>query len=255
MHLFRFFSTLHASMALLCPIHSASTIKRKCRKISEFPSSSLSTNPVYQLPPGSGKTWRISTKYWSLPKDEDDDSRNETLQDSKTVEKKLQKSTKSDEQTQNMLVSLLQNTDLLEVRLDATLCAIFGMARFLLYDLTLPRKEIPVMEIVDVVAVLDAFSSAAVLALLWSIAGVAIGLFETTNSKHDIDDSYDLTLLIQLMGTTAFSVPLWIFIEKLCHWPVSAGLDGASLLYAMLLSSLGVLGTMLIGRTLSRFLP
>ncbi|CAJ1941213.1 unnamed protein product [Cylindrotheca closterium] len=223
---------------------------RKLGKISECQSSSLSTNPVHQfLPPGT--TWPTYTKYWALPRDEDNDSQNEALQDSTSIENtKLQKNTKIDEQTQNMLVSLLRNTDLLEVRLDATLCAIFGMARFLLYDLTLPRKKIPGMEIVDVVAVLNTFSSAAVLAILWSIAGVAIGLFDTrTNSKDDP------TLLIQLIGTTAFSVPLWVFVEKVCHWPISAGLESASLVYAMLLSSLGVLGTMLIARTLSRFLP
>jgi len=90
---------------------------------------------------------------------------------------------------------------------------------------------------------------------LWSIAGIGTGLFDETVANGETNSWYDFSLLSQLFGTTAFSVPLWIFIEKICHWPISAGLTGVYLLQAMILSSLGVLGTMLIGRTISRFLP
>mmetsp|Transcript_11658 Transcript_11658/g.28043 ORF Transcript_11658/g.28043 Transcript_11658/m.28043 type:complete len:92 (-) Transcript_11658:253-528(-) len=72
--------SLHPSMAFLCPIHSASF-----RKISECQPSSLSTNPVYPLSPTSGLPLSISTKCWSLPKN-DDDSQNETLQGGKNIE-------------------------------------------------------------------------------------------------------------------------------------------------------------------------
>lgn len=182
------------------------------------------------------------TKCWSLPENENDSQKK-----SQDVDRRIDSS-----KEENTLGALLKNTDLLEVRLDATLCAIFVMGRFLLYDMTLPPKQVPGLETTDVVAVLDTFSSAGALAILWSISGIGVGLFDTSS---DASNNNDLGLLTRLFGTTALSVPLWILIEKLCHWPISAGLDGSSLPEAMLLSSLGVLGTMLIGRTMSRFLP
>lgn len=138
----------------------------------------------------------------------------------------------------------LATADWLEVRLDSTLCAIHVLARFLIFDLTLPRKEIPGYEIVDVVAVLDTFSSAGTLAILWTLAGLVTGLFQDTSNSA------------RLAMTTVLAAPIWIIAEQAFSTPLTVGAAGdMSLLQAMVLGSAGVFGTMLIGRTASRFLP
>jgi hypothetical protein len=137
----------------------------------------------------------------------------------------------------------LAEADWLEVRLDATLCAILVLARFLIVDLTLPRKEIPGYEMVDVVGVLDTFSSAGTLAILWILSGLITRLFQDTSNTG------------RLAATTVLAAPLWILAERAFDRYIFAGVEDASLWQAMILGSLGVFGTMLIGRAASNFLP
>jgi hypothetical protein len=151
-------------------------------------------------------------------------------------------SPQDDDGDDDWIAKRLAEADWLEVRLDATLCAIHVLAQFLMVDLTLPRKEIPGYEIVDVVAVLDTFSSAGTLAILWILSGLATRLFQDTSNTG------------RLVATAFLAAPLWILVERAFYRPISAGVEDASLWQAMVLGSLGVFGTMLIGRTASNFL-
>lgn len=64
---------------------------------------------------------------------------------------------------------------------------------------------------------LDTFSSAGMLAMLWRLAGIGTGMFDTSKSTNDDDDdSVDASLLLKWFGTTALSVPLWILVERTC---------------------------------------
>jgi hypothetical protein len=143
----------------------------------------------------------------------------------------------------DFLSQRIAKADWLEVRLDATLCVTFALARFLIFDMTLPRKVVPGFEIVDVVAVLDTLSSAGALAILWILAGLLTGLFQDTSNYS------------RLIATSVISGPLWILLERAFQWPISAGSDGFVLLQIMGICTIGVFGTMFIGRSISRFLP
>ena len=142
----------------------------------------------------------------------------------------------------------IERANWIEVREDATLCAIHVLARFLIYDISLPSKEIPGFEIVDVVAVLDTFSSAGVLAMLWTLNGVFVtGLFAPN------DDEYKNAYSSRLVATTLLSVPLWITVEWVNHWPISGGIGGIGEIDGflfLLLGCVGVFGTMVLGRSL-----
>jgi hypothetical protein len=125
-----------------------------------------------------------------------------------------------------------------EIRLDATLTACHTLARFLAYDITLPPKALPGMELTDIVMLVDTFTSALVLAIIWTVAGLLTRLFE---------DSQNWSRLLQ---TTAMAAPLWLLLELTLGWPAAAG-DGPA---RFLVGSLGLLATMGLGRIVSSFL-
>jgi hypothetical protein len=138
----------------------------------------------------------------------------------------------------NSFSLLLQNrwtaADLVELRLDATLVACHVLARFLVYDLTLPAKDVPGMEVTDVIQRLDTFTSAMVLAVLWIFVGLVVTrLFEDAQSWR------------RLAGTTALAAPLWLLLELVLHWPAAPSSSGIE---HVLVGSLGLLGTMSLGR-------
>jgi len=125
-----------------------------------------------------------------------------------------------------------------EIRLDATLTACHTLARFLAYDITLPPKALPGMELTDIVMLVDTFTSALVLAIIWTVAGLLTRLFE---------DSQNWSRLLQ---TTAMAAPLWLLLELTLGWPAAAR-DGPA---RFLVGSLGLLATMGLGRIVSSFL-
>jgi hypothetical protein len=125
--------------------------------------------------------------------------------------------------------------DVLEIRLDATLVACHVLARFLVYDLTLHKvKEVPGIEVTDAIQLLDTFTSATVLAVLWIFVGLMVTrLFEDASSWK------------RLVGTTALAAPVWLVLELVLHWPAAPSSSGIE---HVLVGSLGVLGTMSLGR-------
>lgn len=128
--------------------------------------------------------------------------------------------------------------DQVEVRLDATLVSCHTLARFLSYDMALPPKEVPAWEIADVVSIIDTFTSALILAILWTVAGLVTRLFEDTTNWS------------RLLQTTAIAAPLWLSLELLLGWP-AAGDDGVE---RIVLGALGLLATMSLGRLVPTFL-
>jgi len=128
--------------------------------------------------------------------------------------------------------------DFLEIRLDATLASIYVLSRFLVYDVTTGIKKVPGYELQDVIMLLDTFSSAIVLSILWTVAGTCTQIFEPQYQQS--------TSRIAL--TTLLAAPLWIYVEILLHWPPS-GIDYANN-YLILLStgSIGLFVIMAFGR-------
>lgn len=138
--------------------------------------------------------------------------------------------------------------DILEIRLDATLVTCHVLARFLCYDLTLPAKDVPGLNVADVVALLHTFSSAALLCLLWTAAGLIVRLFENV---HDF---------AKIAETVLLAAPIWILLEQMLGWsytPATVSMQTGYMtsldvmLEQVILGAVGLLATM----TLSRLVP
>lgn len=128
--------------------------------------------------------------------------------------------------------------DQLEIRLDVTLVSCHCLARFLTYDMTLPPKATPAMEVTDVISVIDTFTSALILATLWTAAGLVTRLFEDTTNWS------------RLLQTTALAAPLWLCLELVLGWPAA----GSGWTERIILGALGLLATMSLGRLVPTFL-
>lgn len=149
------------------------------------------------------------------------------------------KSDEPEEDIDNFWTHRLQAADKLEIRLDATLVSCHTLARFLSYDTTLPPKDMPGFEVADVIMILDTFTSAVVLSLFWTAAGLVTQIFE--------DDNESWGLLAQ---TTFLAAPPWLLMEILLGWPVAE--SGA--VERFVLGTLGLLATMSLSRLVPKFL-
>ena len=119
--------------------------------------------------------------------------------------------------TNNKISSILEQVDPLEIRLDATLLAIYVLCRFLFYDITTGVKQSPGWELHDVIMLLQTLSSAIVLSGLWTLVGVfGTGLFQ-----YDTTLDVDNELRKKLFTNAIISAPLWIVIEIVCGWPTA----------------------------------
>lgn len=133
--------------------------------------------------------------------------------------------------------------DLTEIRLDATLASCYVLCRFLLFDLTTGKKEIPGWELHDVTMLLQTCSSAILLSILWTTAGIFTRTFEKGNNQ-----SLDKTV-----ATAVVAAPLWLIGESLLGWP-PAGFDysnGIDLTTIVATGSIGLLSVMALGRALT----
>ena len=122
------------------------------------------------------------------------------------------------------------------------------LARFLCYDLTLPTKDVPGLNIADVIALLHTFSSAALLCLLWTAAGLIVRLFENVQDFEKI------------AKTVILAAPIWILLEQVLGWSFTVDTVSMQTGYVTSLDvmlehvSLGVVG-LLATMTLSRLVP
>ena len=126
----------------------------------------------------------------------------------------------------------------LEIRLDATVLACFVLSRFLIHDMSLPPKQVPGFEVQDIIMLLHTFSSAAVLAIFWTMVGLGTGLWQETNDTKN---------WIALVGTTGLVAPAWLVAEHALGWSMDMT-DGWQ---SIVVGSLGLFTTM----SLSRFVP
>ena len=145
----------------------------------------------------------------------------------------------------------------MEIRLDATLVAIHVLGRFLIYDLALPKKDIPKFEIPDVIAILNTFSSAGFLAILWTIVGLFVtGIFFEEIANEDGLGGNEVLDFVRLASTALLVTPVWIVAEIAFHWPpTGVGGNDVDIINAIILGFLGLLVTMSVGRVVNRYLP
>ena len=111
----------------------------------------------------------------------------------------------------------LSEIDPLEIRLDATLLAIYVLCRFLFYDVSTGAKDTPGWELHDVIMILQTFSSVIALSGVWTLVGCATGIF-----RYDYDASTsDVVWKKPLLTTAIISGPIWISIEVAFGWPTA----------------------------------
>ncbi|KAI2506768.1 hypothetical protein MHU86_7663 [Fragilaria crotonensis] len=103
--------------------------------------------------------------------------------------------------------SRLESADPVEIRLDATLAACHSLARYLAYDMSLPPKAIPGFEVADIVMLVNTFTSALVLAMIWTLVGLGTRLFEAATQEMQSWSRLALTTLV--------AGPLWLILELL----------------------------------------
>eukprot|EP00984_Skeletonema_dohrnii_P015801 scaffold6901_cov166-Skeletonema_dohrnii-CCMP3373.AAC.3 len=118
--------------------------------------------------------------------------------------------------TKHEIDSILEQVDPLEIRLDATLLAIYVLCRFLFYDVTTGVKQTPGWELHDAIMLLQTFSSAIVLSALWTLVGVfGTGLFQYDTTNDD-NNAWKKPLINAIIST-----PLWVLIEIALGWPTA----------------------------------
>lgn len=154
-----------------------------------------------------------------------------------TTSTQIKMSSSNDDEEANFWRDRIEAADPLEVRLDATLAMCHTLARFLSYDMTLTPKETPQLEVADLVLLVDTFTSAVVLALFWTVAGLLTKLFEDAQSWS------------RLTLTSLLAAPVWLGVETALGWP-AAGADGP-LYEHIIVGSIGLWGTMCLGRVVS----
>lgn len=160
----------------------------------------------------------------------------------------------------NIIFERIKNSNLLDIRLDATLASVYNLCRFLIFDLSTGAKQVPGWQISDFIMLGGAFSSCIVLSILWTIVGVYItdlfGIDEEERKRGDSFFSGDVKIAF-----TAFIVgPLWQFVEIICGWPPSGvtlsnvlGQNNLSIasLTTVVSASVGLMSIMYMGKLLT----
>ena len=156
---------------------------------------------------------------------------------------------------EGFLASRWDAADPWEIRSDATVVSCHTLARFLAYDVTTnPIKAVPGLDVEDAIALLDTFTSCAVLSCLWTAAGLVTRLFERETTKDDgKDDDDDESEWGRLVQTTALAAPPWLLLEYTLGWPAFESNSGAE---RIILGFVGLLATMSLARIVSsKLLP
>jgi hypothetical protein len=134
--------------------------------------------------------------------------------------------------------------DFLEIRLDTTLASCHVLAQYLVFDMSLPKKDIPGFEVEDVIMLANLFSSVAVLAILWTASGLITRVFE----ERGFDP-------VRLIATTLLAGPSWLAICIAFRWaPVGIIVDPSmmgSIGTAVVVGCLGLCATLSLGRIVS----
>ena len=123
---------------------------------------------------------------------------------------------KQEDDDESYIKKISSNINYLEIRLDATLAACFGLCRFLIYDITTGAKEVPGWQMSDFIMLGGAFSSCIVLSGTWSLFGVLTGIFDEKN--------YDSLIQLRIAVTALIAGPIWVLSEILFGWPPSGSI-------------------------------
>ena len=173
-----------------------------------------------------------------------------THRSSSCIYSKKDGSDDSDDSNDEMIPDVIQNANLLEIRLDATLASCYGLCRFLIYDITTGAKDVPGWQLSDLIMLGGAFSSCIILSLIWSVVGIYTGVFEARYS-----DDYDL---LNIASTAAIVGPLWLIVEIGCGWPPSGVMlandfaaDSSITVYTIATGTIGLMSVMCLGKTLT----
>jgi len=149
-----------------------------------------------------------------------------------------------------LLSNWIQDVNLLEVRLDATLASCYGLCRFLIFDITTGAKDVPGWQLSDFIMLGGVFSSCIVLASLWSLVGIALGIFEY---EYDAEGSNSLKIIFNAF----IAGPIWILLEVGFGWPpggviaannFTSALDTMGLVGLIATGTIGLASIMCFGR-------
>jgi hypothetical protein len=144
------------------------------------------------------------------------------------------------EETQWLLTERFQKADLLEIRRDAILVSCFVLSRFLVYDVLTSTKVTPGWVVQDFIWLSGTFSSAVVLIMYWSIAGLLSRTFEASRTY----------VPMQVLVNVALCCPIWLATEHLFGFG-PANIGGETLSEAIGTGFLGLAAFMTLARALT----
>lgn len=114
---------------------------------------------------------------------------------------------KNDNPIISRLQRRLQRADFSDIQQDVILVSCFVLGRYFLHDITTGEKLVPGFDIQDIVWLSGTLSSAALLGLYWTAAGLLTRLFETRGATLPL-------ILTANAVNIAMCCPLWIASEK-----------------------------------------
>lgn len=110
------------------------------------------------------------------------------------------------EYNNNWISARLERADFSEIRRDVILCTCFVLGRYFIYDVTTGAKVVPGFDAQDAIWLTGTLSSAALLGIYWTAAGLLTRLFETRGSA--------LANAVNI----AMAGPIWISTEHFLHF-------------------------------------
>jgi len=119
--------------------------------------------------------------------------------------------------------SRLRRADFEEIQRDIILCSCFVLGRYLIYDISTGAKVVAGFDSQDIIWLSGTLSSAALLGIYWTAAGLLTRLFETTRGISS------LSLMANLVNI-AMCCPLWIATEHFLRFgPSDSDIGGSTL--------------------------
>jgi hypothetical protein len=134
----------------------------------------------------------------------------------------------------------VQKANFLEIRRDAILVTCFVLSRFLVYDILTSTKVTPGWVAQDLVLLTGTFSSATLLVVFWTIAGLLSKSFENSNSYGPV----------QVLVNVALCCPIWLATEHFLQFGPS-NIGGDTLSQAVATGFLGLASFMTLARSLT----
>jgi hypothetical protein len=147
---------------------------------------------------------------------------------------------KDNNEHNSWLQQRLQKANFSEIRRDTVLVTCFVLSRFLVYDILTSTKVTPGWIAQDVVWLTGTFSSATVLVVYWTIAGLLSKSFENSSAYGPV----------QVLVNVALCCPIWLATEHFLQFGPS-NIGGDSLSQAIATGFLGLASFMTLARELT----